>query len=206
MSYEKVKSFSFNKDFTSFKCIAACNNVRPLDYYTYERQAEPGQTANDFVKYWIKCFISGTFQMNNENNIIDFTINQVLKEHDKKSIRDLWITEYDFQAKYNYNENKWIWQNEDDQEQFENAKAEKEKILNEIAKAIISKKYNKLFNALKKEKYVLTNGYCYITSNGQRSFRYLGQKERAKKFNGLQKESMQNYFAITKHNYHFEMI
>ncbi len=206
MSYEKVQSFSFLNDFTSLKMVYASSNVYPLQYFEHKAKKDDDETKQDFVKKWIKDFIDGSLQFNNKNNLLWFTIIKTLKEYNKNCIQDLWLNEWDFGGKYIYDEKRFIYQEENGEIRFKEYQEEREMIINDIVNNIMASKFKKDFSELKSQKYVLTNGSCYIVSNGKTSFKYAANKDKAKIFNGLQKELLLDFFAITKYKYQFELI
>ena len=202
MSYEKMKNLTFSKDFRSFKTTHASNNVSPLHYYMTEVKAKEEESTHNFVKDVLRLVIEGSYQLNNKNNIIDFSISQILKEYTKESNRSLWISEYDF----DFNYEKKAFNTPEDEKAFNAAMKEKEKIHNDLTIKFINGYYKKMFSAAKKEKYILTNGYNYVKTSSQRSFKYSSDKSIAKLFNGIQFSEMQNYFAIKNYGYHFERL
>lgn len=209
MSYEKVQSFSFMKDFKGIKMVYASNNIRPLTYSKWEQLKDSRDdlkvmTKQEYVKYWIKGFLDGSLQFDNRNNIIQFTIDTVLKNYGFTNNQETWDDYYMYKS-WSYDLKDFTDQNE---KQEYNQKREKvEEVYNAIAHAIINKTYNGLYNNLKKEKYYLKYlDNCYITSLSNKSFRYEGSQRNAKVFTAIQKETLMNNFAITKYNCKFEAI
>ena len=209
MSYSKVKSFSFMSNFEGVKITSACNNVQPLDYNAWQQLKNSREdlkimTSKEYVIYWIKGFLDGSLQFNNENNVLYFTMNKVLLENGFNSFQDTWESIYDYKS--------WDWdsktfKDENDKIDYENKQAKIQDVYEKIADAIINKKYNGLFSNLKKESYVLKNANgCFITSLSRSSYRYLGNQSKAKVFTGLQKETLKHHFAITRDHFNFEVI
>lgn len=206
MSYQKVKSFSFSKDFRTITAISASNNCHPLDYGKSIIQAKEEETTNDFIKIWVGDIIGGGLQFNNKTHYIQYVIDIILAKNNIKSNRMLWASPYDYNADYHYDTNKFIYKNKEDEKAYQAAKTKSEEIKEEITQAILNGSLKKRYKELKKEKYVLTNGYSFLTRKGSRSFDYSGEKTRAKIFNGLSLLSLKNYYAITNYNYHFEKL
>lgn len=209
MSYEKVRSFSFMKDFKGVVIVSSCNNISPLSYHKWQQLKDSRDelrvmTSQEYVVYWIKGFLDGNLQFNNKDNVIQFTIDKVLKDYGFSSHQDTWDDHYMYKS-WSYDLKDFTDQNE---KQVYIQKREKiEEVYNMIAHAIINKTYNGLYNNLKKEKYYLKYlDNCYITSLSNRSFRYEGSKRNAKVFTAIQKETLMNNFAITKYGCKFEAI
>jgi hypothetical protein len=213
MSYEKVRSFNFSKDFKNLSLCYAANNVRPLAYYkqnfSFEDEKDKDITVFEWVKKWIKYIIEGSLQFDNKNHFVNFTINQTLKDNNIESNRCLWITEFDYNGEYDYENEKWLWQNENDHIAFNEAKENRIKIENLITHNVINNTYKKLYKELKSKKYYLkNNNNLYVKSLRQKSYRYIGKYNISKAmiFNGLQKEFWKNHFSITRDHYYFEEV
>jgi len=212
MSYSKIKSFSFSKDFKIVKVTSACNNVQPLSYYKQVLEHKNDEKLKDdsvfnWVKYWIKGFLDGGLQFNNQKHYINFVINKTMKDNDILSSQELWASPYDYYAKYDRAIEKWIFPDDEKEKEYNKAVLKREMIENEITNNIIYNTYKELYNQLKKDKFYLTNGYNFITSNGQRSFKYSGSAASNKKvFSGLDKINMIDYFAIKNYGYHFQVV
>ena len=212
MSYSKIKSFSFSKDFKTVKVTSACNNVHPLSYYKQVLEQKDNKklkdsTVYEWVKSWIKDFLDGGLQFNNKKHYINFVINKTMQDNNILSSQELWASPYDFNAKYDYDLEKWIFPDDKKEKEYNQAVLKREMIENEITKNIIYNTYRSLYNQLKKDKFYLTNDYQFITSNGLRSFKYSGKDASNKKvFSGLDKMNMIDYFAIKNYGYHFQKV
>ena len=212
MSYSKIKSFSFSKDFKVITVTSASNNCHPLTYYKQvldqcNDEKLKDESVFNWVKYWVKGFIDGGLQFNNQKHYINFVIEKTMIKNDVSSIGKLWASEYDFNAKYDYDNHKWIWKDEKSKEAYNKAVLKRERIENEMTNNIINNTYKELYKNLKKEKFCLTNGYNFITSSGKRSFKYSGKEaQNIKQFNGLDKIAMSNYFAIKNYGYSFQEV
>ena len=206
MSYEKVKSFSFSKDFRTLTTTSASSNCFPIDYNKCISQAKEDITTHDFIKMWVDTIIGGTLQFNNKNHYIQFVIDTILTKNSIESHRTLWAAPYDFNAEFSQELKKYVFENTEDETAYHAAKQKAEAIKEEITTAILNGSLKNRYKELKKEKYLLTDGYSYLTSKGNRGFRSSGSKDRAKIFNGLNLTTMKSYFAITKYNYHFELL
>jgi len=212
MSYSKIKSFSFSKDFKTVSVSSASNNVQPLTYYKQVLDQCDDEKLKDesvfkWVKYWVKGFIDGGLQFNSQKHYINFIIEKTMQENDISSIRELWASEYDYNGKYNYELHIWNFPDDGSKEKYNQAVLKRETIENEMTSNIINNTYKKLYKNLKKEKFYLTNGYNFITSSGKRSFKYSGKEsQNIKQFNGLDKIAMSNYFAIKNYGYSFQEV
>ena len=73
MSYSKIKSFRFSKDFKVITVSSASNNVQPLTYYKqvlYQCDDEKlkDESVFNWIKYWVKGFLDGTLQFNSQKH------------------------------------------------------------------------------------------------------------------------------------------
>jgi hypothetical protein len=193
MSYEKMRSFSFSKDFTSFTTVHASNNIYPLDYYKTVVNKKDDKTVLDFVSGTIAIFMGRSYQMNNKNNIIDYMINKYEQVYKSSEAFNDYI---------NCN-----WRDEKEKDRLYNIYVSKTKECSKaIANSLIKNEYKAEFNNLKKEKYYLKYLGNYVTSFSNRSFRYLNSKNSAKIFTGIQKETLKNHFIVTEYNCVFEKV
>ena len=212
MSYSKIKSFSFSKDFKVITVSSASNNVQPLTYYKQVLDQCDDEKLKDesvfkWVKYWVKGFLDGTLQFNSQKHYINFIIEKTMQENDISSHKELWASPYDFYASYDYDIKIWNFPDDEKEKEYKAAVLKREKIENEMTSNIINNTYKELYKNLKKEKFYLTNGYNFITSNGKRSFKYSGKEsQNIKRFNGLDKIAMSNYFAIKNYGYSFQEV
>jgi Arc/MetJ-type ribon-helix-helix transcriptional regulator len=199
------------KDFTGVKVTSACNNVFPLDYRKSEILKDSNEktkkmTTVEYIIYWIEGFLDGTLQFNNKSNLIQFTIDRVLEDNKFNNHRETWILESDYAS--------WDWEtrtlkDENDRIDFEEKKKRIELIKKQIADALITKKYAKVFRDMKNKKYYLkNNNNVYISNLSQHKYRYVGiyNINLAKQFTGIKKEELKNHFAITRDNFYFEEV
>jgi len=216
MSYSKVKSFSFSKDFKTVKINRADGRTFPIYYYkniySYEDYKDRYDSVFAWVKRWFEDFIDGVLQFNNKKNYIDFVINKTLEDI-KKTYNDLYVSVYNYKTIYNDSKQEYIFIKESEKKEYDNKIKIRDNIYNKIINNFITHKYKKEYNNLKKEKYYLTNGYNYIISNGKKSFKYSGltlfngeKNQSIKIFNGLDKIVLKNYFAITQYGYEFKKV
>lgn len=200
MAYEKVKSFKFSKDFRSVEIESASNNVVPLDYNKWSHnitfKTTENMTTSEYVVWWIKGFLDGTLQFNNKNNYIQYVINKYIKDY-------RWANKHNYKS---LNYNTFEIENEEEQKDYENALKKAKETEEKIAYAIINETFKKEMLEKKKQNYVLTNGYNFITKLNKRNANYLNNKEKAQVFNGLQKEQLKENFLIKEHNFYFEEI
>lgn len=198
------------KDYSGIRVVSAPNNVYPLDYHAWQQNRSDREdlqkmTDIEYITYWIRGFIDGDLQFNNKDNLLQFTIDQTLRENGKESHRELWVSQYDYES--------WNWDIKDftdpeDRIRFEASKQERDHIIESIAINYKNRTYSKVYQAAKKERYYLKNSLyndCYIVSLGDRSYRY-GSKNRARTFSGIQKEKYINHFSIERDHFFFEKI
>lgn len=200
MSYEKIKSFKFSKDFRSVEIVSASNNVVPLDYHKWSHnigfKATENMTTNEYVAWWIKGFLDGTLQFNNKNNYIQYVVDKFIKDYN-------WASFYQYKS---YNNKTNMIENEEERKDYETKLKQARETEEKIAHAIMNETFKSEMNEKKKELYILTNGYNFITKLNKRNANYLSDREKAQVFNGLQKEQLKNNFLIKSHDFYFEKV
>lgn len=207
MSYQKIKSFTFDKDFLGLRCETACNNIRPLMYGTFkERKDDHPKTAEmspvEYVAHYVQGFVWGELQFNNKSNLIQYTIDKTLQEFGFKDGEDTWNSVHDFAS---WDHETQSFKDNADRVKYEEKEKRFQDFLTATAQYIISGFYKEQFTETKKEVFVLTDGFSFISKLNDSKFTY-GTINAAKRFNGLQKTQFQGHFSITKYGYYFQKV
>lgn len=217
MSYYKVKSFSFSKDFRSAKINAATNNIRPLWYNTTEIKAKENETTFDFVYGLVNDFLSGGLQFNDKKHYINYVIESYVSNSGLDSLytspRDFGATlkedstgelERDFEGNFI-----WVYPNKEKEQEY-NIQLEKiEQLKNTITNTILNGTLKKDYNEAKKEKYYLIRDFGYpeyVCKNTSSGFYRTSNINYAKVFNGLDVFFMKDSFIKTTYNFDFVKI
>jgi len=193
MSYQKIRSFNFSKDFTSFTTVHAVNNIRPLDYSKTTITKKDDETVLDFVADVMALFLDGSYQFNNNNNLISFTISKIEKNYKlREAFKD------------------WLYKDYDNSEKRKAYNNLHRQCVKDIATALMNNQFKNEFMSLKNEKYYLKNENIgwYISSLRPTSYRYVGKYniDKAKVFTGLETQTLSNHFAIKRDNFKFVKI
>lgn len=198
MSYERLKSFSFNKDFTSFTTSVASSNVRPLCYKKVVVNKKEDVSSLDFVKNVVENVIDGNYQFDNRQHLLNVYIDLHLSFEDLNGKRDLWYIPYDFDKNYHYEKG---FSSEEKEKEYKLSMEYKNKLVEKIALSFMKKDLRQFISQLKAERYIIANDYfsSFVSSFTKRGFYRTTNFHRAKVINGIEKMYLPEFMFSQYH-------
>lgn len=190
MSREILTALTFDKDFRGVKYSGYSSNVYPRDVYKYHNKAKDEFTTLDYVASFVTDVINFSIELP-KNNKLQIYVNMLFEHETRISLYDTDIYgqwENDKNDKFGL-----VWLNEEAKEKFEQSKKRFERKVEYVATMFMNNSLDEKIKELKNKKYILTNGYSYLTKITSKKFSYNNTRTEAKVFNGFEIEAIPQY-------------